>query len=115
MSQQKLTAIQRAITELHAFASPDTSDGLVLIQTNGNVVSILTNKEHSWRTADRFDSLGFEPIVICATIYGDSKISTSLARQVQEIESKTQYNAILKKAKSVGLTDDEIQILQQGK
>jgi hypothetical protein len=115
MSQQKLTAIQRAITELHSFVSPDNSEGLVLIQTNGNVVSVFTNEKYKWRTTDLFDSLGFEPIVTCADIYGSEYSVSSLAHKVREFESKTQYNAILEKAKSAGLTDDEIQVLQQGK
>jgi hypothetical protein len=111
-----LTTIQRAITELHAFfASPDNSEGLVLIQTNGDVVTIFTNEEYKWRTSDLFESLGFVPIVLCANIYGTTSNGSSLSYRVQEIESKTQYNAILEKAKSVGLTDDEIQVLQQGK
>ena len=115
MSQQKLAEIQRAITKLHAFASPDNMGGLVLIQTNGNVVSISTNEEYKWRPTDLYDSLGFEPVVTCADIYGSEYSVSSLAHKVQEFESKTQYNAILEKAKLSGLTDDEIQILQQGK
>jgi nitrogenase molybdenum-iron protein alpha/beta subunit len=114
MSHQKLASIQRAITELHAFASPDNLDGLVLIQTDGNTVSVFAHPSRNWYSVEHFEPLGFEPLITCAGIYETRTNQGSLAHQIQEIESRTQYNAILEKAKSV-LTDDEIQVLKQGR
>jgi ABC-type enterochelin transport system substrate-binding protein len=109
-----LTEIQRAITKLHVFASPDNMEGLVLIMTNGESVSIFTNESYSRVPVD-FESFGFQPIIESANIYGASWNGASLSYKMQQFLAKTQYDAILEKAKSAGLTDDEIQILQQGK
>jgi hypothetical protein len=109
MNQQLLTAIQRSISELHSYFSGSSCDS-VTIQTDGDVVSVFTSP--IWNGVTEFQRMGLNKKIKCAPIYQD--VQDSLKNQLEILETNTQYFAILEKAKSVGLTDDEIKILQEG-
>jgi hypothetical protein len=110
MSQEKFAEVQRALTELHSTFAQHPEQA-ILIQTDGLDVTVAIVK--GWWGIDRFDVPDLELIISCATIYGISCFH-SLDKQLEKLETKNQYSAILEKVKSAGLTDDEIKILQEG-
>jgi hypothetical protein len=84
----------------------------LLIQLDSEDVSIFSSK--SWRSSDFFvESVPAKNLITCAGLSDVYDNPYSLPAQLKKLASRIEYADTVEKAKSFGLTDEEIQILQK--
>lgn len=101
---EALRVLQRLVPNLEA---PNT----LLIQLDLDDVSVFSSK--SWRSSDFFEeNVPAKKLITCASLHLVCDDEEALPAQLKKLASRSDYAATVEKAKSLGLTDKEIQIIQ---
>lgn len=107
-----LAEVSEALRVLQCLVPKLGYSKILLIQLDSDDVSVFLSSR--WRRSDFFENnMSTETLIRCASLHSFYDNEDSLPAQLKKLASRSIYDVTIEKAKSLGLTDEEIQTLQK--